>query len=79
MQPLLLSLIQQAKKNKYFADKAVKFFQDNIDLLYIDTKMSSAMVVFISLIFLTFWGFIAYKSAEVYFKKPDLDERLVQL
>jgi len=32
-----------SKVNKYFADEAVKFFETNLDKLYIDSKFSAGM------------------------------------
>ena len=68
-----------SKLNKYYGDEAVKFFQDNIDTLYIDTKMTGAMQALICFLFLSILGFVAYKPAESYFRNPQQADRLVEL
>jgi len=32
-----------SKLNKFYGDTAVKFFEDNIDKLYVDSKFSAGM------------------------------------
>jgi len=68
-----------SKINKFYGDEAVKFFKKNIDTLYIDTKMTAAAQVFISFLFLTISGLAAYKAAEMYFRNPTQDTRLLEL
>lgn len=65
--------------NKHYGDVAVKWFEKNLDQLYIDTKMTGAWQVFICFLFLSIFGFVAYKGAEVYFRSPIQDDRLVEL
>ena len=67
------------QKNKYFAPTATKFFEDNIDELYVDSKMPAWLIVVITLICITIFGFIAYKSAEVYFRNDSFTERYTEL
>jgi hypothetical protein len=68
-----------SKVSKFYGDKAVKFFEDNIDVLYVDTKMTAGAQVFICFLFLAIFGAITYKVAEVYFRNPTQDDRLVEL
>lgn len=56
--------------NKFYANKAVKFFEDNLDALYVDSKFSAGMQFLISFGFLAIFGFISYMTASVYFKDP---------
>lgn len=65
--------------NRFYGDESVKFFKKNIDTLYIDTKMTAGMQVFICFLFLTLFGFAAYKAAEMYFRNPIQDTRLIEL
>lgn len=65
-----------SKVNKYNASRAVEFFETNVDKLYVDSKFSGGMQFLISFLFLIIFSFIAYKSAEVYFRDPKQDDRL---
>ena len=63
------------QKNKYFANKAVEFFMENTDTLYIDSATSAGLKVLITAIFLIFFGAVTYKLAEYYFKHQDTEEK----
>jgi uncharacterized membrane protein YsdA (DUF1294 family) len=63
------------QKNKYWATKAVEFFMQNTDTLYVDSSTSVGLKFFITAIFLIFFGAISFKLAEYYFKHNDTEEK----
>jgi hypothetical protein len=48
--------------------KATEFFDENIDVLYVDSEMPTLVITVIYIFGIVIFGFIAYKSAEVYFR-----------
>ena len=68
-----------AQENKYWARDASTYFVENIDTLYIDSQMSTAMKGLFVAIFLIIFGTIAYKTAEAYFRNDLKDKRILEL
>ena len=54
--------------NKHWATESVKYFMDNTDELYKDASTSEGLKIFITAMFLIFFGVITYKLAEYHFK-----------
>lgn len=68
-----------SQKNKYFSTESIKYFVDNTDVLYIDTRMTAGIKFLFTAIFIILFSAIAYKAAEFYFRNPIRNQRIDQL
>jgi len=50
-----------SRKNAHYADVALKFFEEYGDVLYRDAYLSSGLKFFLTLLFTTLGGYLAYK------------------
>ena len=66
-------------KNKYWATKAASFFKENVDLLYVDTKMPESLKGFLTILFLMVVGCLSYKTAEAYFKNDGKSIQITEI
>lgn len=67
------------QKNRFFADRAVRFFEENVDTLYRDSQMGwfPKLVIIVAAILIL--GSFSYWATYKLFQVSDFDERVTEL
>jgi len=63
-----------ARKNKNYADKALKFFKDEVDNIYVDDHMSNAFWFFWFFMLVGGGTFGVHKLTQRYFEEHEFNE-----
>lgn len=61
------------QKNKYFANKSVEWFEKHVDVLYRDSQMNIYLKIFITILFIGVFGWLAYYITHRIFTIPNFE------
>lgn len=71
--------LAKGQQNKYFADKTIDWFEENIETLYRDSQMPRAVQMFLVLFLTGGCAILVYKLVEKHYSTPDYDDKTTRL
>lgn len=71
--------LAKGQKNQFFADKAVSFFENNVDTLYRDSQMSWFLKFIIIVVAIGFFGVASYWLTFKLFQVNEFGDRVSEL
>ena len=71
--------LAEGQNNKYWANESVKWFEDNVEVLYRDARMPVALQVFIIIFFVILFTYLVFTLVRSHYRIKDFDINIEKL
>ena len=71
--------LAEEQNNKYWASESVKWFEDNVEVLYRDARMPVGLQVFIIIFFVILFTYLVFTLVRSHYRIKDFDINIEKL